>query len=229
MASKKVGTLIKDARTQADLTQEQLARKIKSLSANDISLAERGQKDLTQAQLKAIAKATGVTQASLLNAAKGTTAKKTTKASTKTTSKKASAEKKTSSSASEGDAAGAGLLACVNVCRLIANLDAHGYICALELYVYLSAHSLKDNTTNLRCDLRAFKGELLVASLGLTAEGFVAVKPLRQIFSGSSADILHSFFANCGAGNGCKAEHLFNLLVHLVNIAELVAGLNVDR
>jgi len=99
MASKKVGTLIKEARTQADLTQEQLARKIKGLSASDISLAERGQKDLTQTQLKEIAKATGVTQASLLNAAKGTTAKKTTKASTKTTSKKASAEKKTSSSA----------------------------------------------------------------------------------------------------------------------------------
>ena len=77
MASKKVGTLIKEARTAAGLTQEQLARKISGLSASDISAAERGQKDLTQDQLKKIAKATGVTQASLLNAAKGTTAKKT--------------------------------------------------------------------------------------------------------------------------------------------------------
>jgi len=78
---KKVGKLIKAARTDADMTQEQLARKISGLSANDISLAERGEKDLTQAQLKAIAKATGVTQASLINAAKeesGTTTKKTT-------------------------------------------------------------------------------------------------------------------------------------------------------
>ena len=58
MASKKVGTLIKEARTGADLTQEQLARKIKGLSASDISLAERGQKELTQAQLKEIAKVT---------------------------------------------------------------------------------------------------------------------------------------------------------------------------
>ena len=49
MASKKVGTLIKEARTAAGLTQE---------------------------QLRQIAKITGVTQASLLNAAKGTTAKK---------------------------------------------------------------------------------------------------------------------------------------------------------
>ena len=70
MASKKVGTLIKEARTAAGLTQEQLARKISGLSASDISLAERHQINLTQEQLKKIAKATGVTQASLLNAAK---------------------------------------------------------------------------------------------------------------------------------------------------------------
>lgn len=77
MASKKVGTLIKEARTEAGLTQEQLARKIAGLSAADISAAERHQKDLTQEQLKKIAKATGVTQASLLNASKGTSGKKT--------------------------------------------------------------------------------------------------------------------------------------------------------
>ena len=78
MATKKVGTLIKEARTEAGLTQEQLARRITGLSASDISLAERHQKDLTQDQLKQIAKITGVTQASLLNAAKGSSAKKTT-------------------------------------------------------------------------------------------------------------------------------------------------------
>lgn len=77
MASKKVGTLIKEARTEAGLTQEQLARRISGLSASDISMAERHQKSLTQDQLKQIAKITGVTQASLLNAAKGSSAKKT--------------------------------------------------------------------------------------------------------------------------------------------------------
>lgn len=82
MASKKVGTLIKEARTGAGLTQEQLARKITGLSAADISAAERHQKDLTQEQLKKIAKATGVTQASLLNAAKGTSGKKTSSSRT---------------------------------------------------------------------------------------------------------------------------------------------------
>ena len=78
MAAKKVGTLIKEARTEAGLTQEQLARRIAGLSASDLSLAERHQKDLTQDQLKQIAKITGVTQASLLNAAKGSSARKTT-------------------------------------------------------------------------------------------------------------------------------------------------------
>jgi len=70
---KKVGTLIKQARTAAGMTQEQLARKVKGASASDISAAERGVKDLTTDQLKQIAKATGVTQKSLLDAAKGTT------------------------------------------------------------------------------------------------------------------------------------------------------------
>ena len=78
MAAKKVGTLIKEARTEAGLTQEQLARRIAGLSASDISLAERHQKDLTQDQHKQIAKITGVTQASLLNAAKGSSTRKTT-------------------------------------------------------------------------------------------------------------------------------------------------------
>ena len=96
MASKKVGTLIKEARTGADLTQEQLARKISGLSASDISLAERGQKELTQAQLKQIAKITGVTQASLINAAKGTASSKRTSA--KKTTEKTSATKKASAS-----------------------------------------------------------------------------------------------------------------------------------
>lgn len=92
MASKKVGTLIKEARTGAGLTQEQLARKISGLSAADISAAERHQKDLTQEQLKKIAKATGVTQASLLNAAKGTSGKKTS--SSKTSMQVTATEKK---------------------------------------------------------------------------------------------------------------------------------------
>ena len=86
---KKVGKLIKAARTGADMTQEQLARRISGVSANDVSLAERGEIDLTQAQLKKIAMITGVTQASLIDAAKAEngTAKKTTAKKTTTTKK----------------------------------------------------------------------------------------------------------------------------------------------
>ncbi len=94
MAAKKVGTLIKEARVNADMTQEQLARRIPGLSAAEISLAERGKLDLTQAQLKQIAKFTGVTQASLLNAAKSSSAKKTTSSSGSKSSMKVSATEK---------------------------------------------------------------------------------------------------------------------------------------
>ena len=97
--AKKVGTLIKEARTGAGFTQEELARKLAGVSASDISKAERGELELSQANLKKIAKACGVTQASLINATKGTTTKKTTsgkKTEKKTTTKKTSTAKKTS-------------------------------------------------------------------------------------------------------------------------------------
>ena len=96
MATKKVGDLIKEARTSAGLSQEALARKIDGLSASDIGKAERGEKELTQAQLKEIAKATGVTQKSLLEAPKGAAAKKTSEKKTaekKTTAAKTTAKK----------------------------------------------------------------------------------------------------------------------------------------
>ena len=86
----KVGTLIKEARTKAGLSQAKLAEKITGLSAADLSKAERGEKELTVSQLKEIAKATGVTQASLVNAAKEETGKTEAK---KTEAKKTEAKK----------------------------------------------------------------------------------------------------------------------------------------
>ena len=92
MATKKVGDLIKEARTNAGLTQAALAKKVNGVTASDISKAERGEKELTQAALKQIAKATGVTQASLLNAPKGASGKTSSSGKTgssgKTSSKK---------------------------------------------------------------------------------------------------------------------------------------------
>ena len=102
MAEKTVGTLIKEARTAAGLTQEPLARKIKGVSADDISLAERGKKDFTQAVLKEIAKATGVTQKSLLDAAKAGSSAKTGASSKTGSSAKTGASSKTGSGAKTG-------------------------------------------------------------------------------------------------------------------------------
>ena len=75
-----------------------LAEQVGGLSGSDIGKAERGEKELSQTQLKAIAKATGVTQKSLLEAPKGgasaTAAKKTTAAKTTTAKTSTAAAKK---------------------------------------------------------------------------------------------------------------------------------------
>ena len=93
------GTLIKEARTGAKLTQTQLAEQLDGVSANDISKAERGDKELPQSVLKQIAKITGVTQASLVNAAKAEAAGE------KPAAAKAAAKKESSSkTASKPDA-----------------------------------------------------------------------------------------------------------------------------
>ena len=108
MAAKKVGELVKEARTAAGLTQEKLAKAAgEKLTAADISKCERGEADLTTVQLKKIAVACGVTQTSLVNApknlsasaAKKTTAKSTASKTTtaKTTTAKSSAAKTTCS------------------------------------------------------------------------------------------------------------------------------------
>lgn len=93
---KKTGAKIKEARTAAGFTQEQLAKQLDGISASDISKAERGEAELTQAVLKQIAKLTGVTQASLLNAEKSSDAKSSAaKPAAKTTAAKKAAASKT--------------------------------------------------------------------------------------------------------------------------------------
>ena len=100
MAQKKVGELIKEARTKAGLSQEKLASMIDGLSAGEVSKAERGEKDLTQAELKAIAKATGVTQKSLLEAA-GYVSSAAKKPAASTAKKPAAAAKKPATTAAK--------------------------------------------------------------------------------------------------------------------------------
>ena len=89
-----VGKLIREARTKAGLTQEQMAKKMGGgMTAAQISRAERGEEPLTQAQLKTVAKITGVTQASLLSAARESkpAKKQTVKSTAKTTAKSTAA------------------------------------------------------------------------------------------------------------------------------------------
>ncbi len=100
-----VGPLIKEARGKAKLSQEGLAAQIEGLSASDLGKAERGEKELSQSVLRQIAKITGVTQSSLINAAKESTygpAKKAAPAAKKTP---AASAKKTSASAAKKPAA----------------------------------------------------------------------------------------------------------------------------
>ena len=108
MAAKKVGTLIREARTAKKLSQEQLAASIDGLSGSDIGKAERGEKELTQTQLKAIAKVLGVTQKSLLEAPKGgtpATTDKTSAASKTSAAKKTSTAKTTAAKTTSGSSA----------------------------------------------------------------------------------------------------------------------------
>lgn len=87
-----VGPLIKEARGKAKLSQEALAGQIDGLSASDLGKAERGEKELSQSVLKQIAKLTGVTQSSLINAAKESSYGPAKKTST-TAAKKPAAKK----------------------------------------------------------------------------------------------------------------------------------------
>ncbi len=104
MAAKNVGTLIREARMAKGLSQEKLASEIEGLTASDISKAERGDKELSQTQLRAVAKVIGVTQKSLLEAPKGGTSSKTSastsaKKTTASSSAKKTETKKTTSAA----------------------------------------------------------------------------------------------------------------------------------
>lgn len=94
--SKKLGNLVKEARTAKGMTQAALADNVGGITSSDVSKIERGEKEPTQDVLKKMAKVLGVTQKSLLDAATGA---KTTSAKT-SGSGKTGAKKKTSSTSS---------------------------------------------------------------------------------------------------------------------------------
>ena len=75
---KKLGGLIRSARTNAGFTQEQLASKISGISQSDIGRYERGESEPTAQTVKEIAKLCGVTQKSLLDAMPKSTSRTST-------------------------------------------------------------------------------------------------------------------------------------------------------
>ena len=100
---KKLGNLIRAARTDAGFTQAQLANKIKGVAQSDIGRYERGEAEPTAAVVKEIAKACGVTQKSLLDAMPKSSSKSTAK-STTSSAKSSSSSKSRSSSKSTSSA-----------------------------------------------------------------------------------------------------------------------------
>ena len=68
--SKKLGNMIREARTQKGLTQAALAEQA-GISSSEMGKIERGEKEPSQDALKKMAKVLGVTQKSLLEAASG--------------------------------------------------------------------------------------------------------------------------------------------------------------
>ncbi|MDO5132026.1 MAG: helix-turn-helix domain-containing protein [Eubacteriales bacterium] len=97
--SEKLGKLVKEARTAKGLSQAALAEQA-GISSSEVGKIERGEKEPTQAVLKLMAKALGVTQKSLLEAASGTGAasgKKPAAAKTASSAKNPSSAKTTSS------------------------------------------------------------------------------------------------------------------------------------
>ena len=74
----KTGEAIRAARTGAKLPQTALAKAV-GLTPGEIGKAERGELELSKEALKAVAKAAGVTQTSLLNAEQAPKAEKAPK------------------------------------------------------------------------------------------------------------------------------------------------------
>ena len=92
IVSKKLGNLIKEARTAKGLTQAALAEKVSGITSSDVSKIERGEKEPAQDILKKMAGVLGVTQKSLLDAATGAKA---------SSAGKTAGNKKTSASSSK--------------------------------------------------------------------------------------------------------------------------------
>lgn len=98
--SKKLGNMIREARTAKGITQSALAEQA-GISSSEVGKIERGEKEPAQDVLKLMAKALGVTQKSLLEAASGTGSGRKTSSSGKTSSSRKTTSSGKTASASK--------------------------------------------------------------------------------------------------------------------------------
>lgn len=117
--SKKLGKLIKDARTEKGLTQASLAE-FAGISASEIGKIERGEKEPSQDTLKKMAKPLGLTQKALLEAAAGAGTTSGTTGSSGKTSGTAASSGKTGSAKTSSKKTSSAAKAAVSVTSLTA-------------------------------------------------------------------------------------------------------------
>lgn len=190
MAANNLGKALKEARTKAGLTQEQLARKVAGVSAADLSEAERGKSTLTQDALKAIAKVTGVTQKSLLDAAKADRDAAAKTASAKTSSAKTSSAKASSAKTSSAKTASAKTSAAKAASKTPANANSTMKVTDTErklVDAYRSATSAQKKAA-----LKVLKGEAdaqLDAINGTNSAGNIAGDLIQNAISGLAESI----------------------------------------
>ncbi len=201
-----VGPLIKEARSKAKLSQEGLASQIEGLSASDLGKAERGEKELSQSVLKQIAKLTGVTQSSLINAAKESTYGPAKKAAAPA-AKKTAAAKPAASTAKKTTAASAKkTTAAASTKKSAAKKDDSELTAAekklLELYRAADADTKKKAVAVLKGE-QTDAGDLLSGLLGMLgskAEGDAKKKTAALLKDGQSdnGDLLTSLLGMLG-------------------------------
>ena len=91
---KRLGTLIRSARTDAGLTHVQLAQRVPGATASDIGRYERGEAEPSTQVVKDIAKACGVTQKSLLEAMPGASSSSSSSSSATTSMRLTATERR---------------------------------------------------------------------------------------------------------------------------------------
>ena len=173
-----VGPLIKEARSKAKLSQESLAGQIDGLSASDLGKAERGEKELSQSVLRQIAKITGVTQSSLVNAARESTygpAKKSAAAPAAKKPAAPAAKKSAASSAKKPAASTAKKPAASTAKKPAAKRDELELTAAekklIELYRAADAETKKRATAVLKGE-QSDNGDILTSIIGTAIDMF---------------------------------------------------------